>query len=67
MKDCGITVGLIKDRFPIRLTGRIYLAPRHLQLLMGVALDHRNTHPDHRNALGRIPLFDLISQRLACS
>ena len=59
------TVRFIEHFRPVGFARRGSVAPVHLDFLAGIALDHRNSHPNAGAALGCMPLIDLIGQRLA--
>ena len=67
MQNAQITIRLVKHGLTVRRTGRIPFPPVHANFLTGVPLDRRNPHPDSRHPLHRIPLLDLVGQRLAFS
>ena len=63
--DDHVPVGLVEHGRSLGFGGRIGLAPVHLDFLAGIAPDQRNADPDAGLPGGRVPLLDLVGQRLA--
>ena len=63
--DAEEAVGLVEDRCPARFVGRIGAAPVHLQFLVCVALDDGQPDPDAGRSGRRVPVVDLVGERIA--